>query len=362
MEQTGKWKDYRLSAANSRQAELKGLVSAQWFACKVDRQEMKQMMKRSDKEALMHLGLWLLLLAATGVIAFLTWGTLWCVPAFIAYGVLYSTSDHSAHELSHGTPFKTKWLNTLFYQLTSFMTLHEPVYWRWSHARHHTDTVIVGRDREIAFPRPTRMFMIFLDFFFLPSGITEILRTVRHALGNLSAESRSFVPESEIRKVIFCSRVFVLIFLATIAWCFAIGSILPAMFIVLPRFYGAFLSQLFDITQHAGLAEDVLDHRLNTRTVYFNPVFKFLYMNMNYHVEHHMFPMVPFHALPQLHATIKTQSAPACPSLWAAYRDIIPALLMQRHNPRHTIQPLVPDAHVAVANERGDLAHAVIYN
>ena len=36
-----------------------------------------------------------------------------------------------------------------------------------------------------------------------------------------------------------------------------------------------------------------------------NPVSRFIYWNMNYHVEHHMFPMVPYHALPKLHELIK---------------------------------------------------------
>ena len=38
---------------------------------------------------------------------------------------------------------------------------------------------------------------------------------------------------------------------------------LPALLIGLPSFYGAFLAIVFGLTQHAGLAEDVLDHRLN---------------------------------------------------------------------------------------------------
>jgi fatty acid desaturase len=350
MTQAGNWKDYRLTESNSREAELKGLVSAQWFKCNVARADMKRMMQRSDKEGLLQMGLWLGLLAASGAAAFLAWGTLWCIPALIVYGMLYAASDHCAHELSHGTPFKTAWLNNIFYQLASFMTLHEAVYWRWSHARHHTDTIIVGRDREIAFPRPARMWTIVLDAFFLPGGIVEILRTVRHATGKLSAESRSFIPESEIKKVVFNSRIYVLIFVALIAWCIAAQSILPVLFIVLPRFYGAWLPHLFNFTQHTGLAEDVLDHRLNTRTIYLNPVFEFLYMKMNYHLEHHMFPMVPFHALPQLHAAIKEQSPPAYPSLWAAYGDIIPALLLQRRNPGHTIEPRVPAGGVALAS------------
>ena len=82
----------------------------------------------------------------------------------------------------------------------------------------------------------------------------------------------------------------------------------------------------FRLTQHAGLAEDVLDHRLNSRTVYMNPIFRFLYWNMNYHVEHHMFPMVPYHALPRLHAAIKADCPPPYPSSWTAYTEIIHAI------------------------------------
>src|SRR6202012_5430013 len=63
--------------------------------------------------------------------------------------------------------------------------------------------------------------------------------------------------------------------------------------------------------QHAGLGENVLDHRLNTRTVRMNAVHRFLYWNMNYHVEHHMFPLVPYHRLAGRPAEIKHRSARA---------------------------------------------------
>jgi fatty acid desaturase len=101
----------------------------------------------------------------------------------------------------------------------------------------------------------------------------------------------------------------------------------------------------FGLTQHAGLAEDVLDHRLNSRTIYMNPVFRFLYWNMNYHIEHHMFPLVPYHALPALHEEIKHDCPPVYPSTWAAYREIIPALLRQRRDPDWFVRRSVPVAH-----------------
>jgi hypothetical protein len=40
-------------------------------------------------------------------------------------------------------------------------------------------------------------------------------------------------------------------------------SLLPLLFVGLPSFYGAWLYLFFGLTQHAGMPENVLDHRLN---------------------------------------------------------------------------------------------------
>jgi fatty acid desaturase len=110
----------------------------------------------------------------------------------------------------------------------------------------------------------------------------------------------------------------------------------------LPFMYGTWLSVYFGLTQHLGLAEDVLDHRLSARTVYMNPIFRFVYWNMNYHVEHHMFPMVPYHALPRLHAAIRHNLPPPYASTWAAYREVLPALLRQWRDPAFHIRRPLP--------------------
>lgn len=72
---------------------------------------------------------------------------------------------------------------------------------------------------------------------------------------------------------------------------------------------------------------------------------------MNYHVEHHMFPMVPYHPLPELHAMIKHDLPKPSPSIIAAYKEVWPALKRQlRHEnyflPRalsHTARPYRED-------------------
>ncbi|MEX1057243.1 MAG: fatty acid desaturase, partial [Natronospirillum sp.] len=205
------WYDYSLTGPQSEEAVRQGLASAEWHQCAIDRKALKQLMKRRDAPAIKQLGLWLALLIGTGVIAFLTWGTWWAVPAFFLYGMVYSTSDHVIHEMWHGTPFRTRWLNTAFMHLTGFMCHHEAIYWRWSHARHHTDTLIVGRDREVTVTRPPSLAGVLLEFFYLNSGPREMARILRHAFGSTSAETRELVPASERPKMYNVSRVYVLL-------------------------------------------------------------------------------------------------------------------------------------------------------
>ena len=333
------WKDYRLKGEDANEAtsltrdEFEDKVEKAWYSCPIDRKQFKELIRRSDAPALKFFGLWLALLIAAGVIAYLTWGTWWAVPAFFVYGVLYSAADHRHHELSHGTPFKTRWINDAFFHLCAFMTLREGFYYRWSHTRHHTHTLIVGKDPEIAAPRPPDVLGQFLDFFFLRDGFVQLQRLLLNAGGDLTEDGKHFVPDAERPKVMWASRIYLLIIAGVIVACFATGSILPAMFVVLPRFYGGFFAQAFNLTQHAGLNADVFDHRLNTRTVTMNPVFGFLYANMNYHIEHHMFPMVPFYNLPKLHEMIKGDCPPAYVGVWPVWKEIVPALLRQRKDP-----------------------------
>ena len=101
---------------------------------------------------------------------------------------------------------------------------------------------------------------------------------------------------------------------------------------------------LFGLTQHTGLQEDIKDHRYSTRTVYLNPIFSFLYWQMEYHIEHHMFPTVPSYNLPKLHEMIKDQLPPTRKGLWGAYKEIIPAVFKQAKDPNYKIKLLVPNS------------------
>jgi fatty acid desaturase len=304
---------------------------------------MRQLMRRTNSRAARDTLLWLALLAASGYWAFRAWGSWWALPAFFVYGTLYgSASDSRWHEMGHGTAFRTQWLNSIVYRMASFMDLREAESWRWSHARHHSDTLIVGSDPEIAVPRPTSLFSMFLELFAIRSVWAEGKKLAANLAGRVTPEQADYIPESARRKAIWGGRVYVLILTGVVAWCIVIGSIEPALFIGLPSMYGRWLLVVYGYTQHTGLAEDVLDHRLNCRTVRMNPINRFLYSNMNFHIEHHMFPTVPYHALPALHEAVKDDMPPTYPSILAAYREIIPAVRRQGKDPSYFVARPLP--------------------
>ena len=324
------WRDYSLTGPEAARAVATGLASAEWYHSDVPRKDMKALMKRTDATAIRDTALWIGLLVLSAAGGVLTWGTWWTVPFWLVYGVLYgSACDSRWHECGHGTAFRTDWMNNAVYALASFMVMRNPVSWRWSHARHHTDTIIVGRDPEIAIMRPPDFLRLIANFFGIVDGFAYFRRTFHDAFLGVHPEERTFVPQSEWGRVVLIARISLAIYAGVVTLALVTGSILPLMVVGLPRFYGAWHAVMTGLLQHGGLADNVLDHRLNSRTVYMNPISRFIYWNMNYHVEHHMFPMVPYHALPRLHEAIRHDLPAPTPSIAAGFREMWPALRRQ---------------------------------
>ena len=323
-------RDYSLLGRDAAAAVASGLAAAEWYHTDVPRKQMKGLMQRSDGPALRDTAIWLGAMMVFGGCGVALWGSAWAVPFFLAYGVLYgSATDSRWHECGHGTAFKTQWMNRIVYQIACFMIMRNPVTWRWSHARHHTDTVIVGRDPEIAVMRPPDLARVVVNVFGLYDAFFAMGDMLRNATGNLSPAEKSFIPSMEQSKVVRVARIWLVIYVAVVALAIYLQSILPLMLVGLPRLYGAWHHVMTGLLQHGGLAENVTDHRLNSRSVLMNPVSRFIYWNMNYHVEHHMFPMVPYHALPRLHELIKHDLPAANASILSGYREMVPAFLRQ---------------------------------
>lgn len=338
--------DYSLTGVNARKAVEMGLAEADWYQTPVAHDAMRNLLARKNGPAIRDTSLLVLILLSTGALTILLWGTWWVILPYAVYAVFYGTSSDSRwHECGHGTAFRTDWLNTVVYEAASFMVMRESVVWRWSHIRHHSDTIIVGRDPEIQLPRPPDIKGLILSLVNFAGYINYFPGLVRHAAGRVTEAEKTYIPATEFGKVYRNARIVLAIYLLVIALAiFVFHSWVPIFLFILPQFFGTWLMIVHNTTQHAGLAENVLDHRLNCRTVYMNPISRFIYWNMNYHVEHHMFPLVPYHALPKLHKLVKDDCPPVYPSIYAAWKEIIPALLKQLEDPAYYVKRKLPQA------------------
>jgi fatty acid desaturase len=231
------YRDYTVGGPESKLAVEKGLASGQWFVPRIERATLKRLMRRDDYHALCDTAILAGLLAATGYASCRLWAE-GCYRTFAVmfwvYCTLYTSSGDSRwHECGHGTAFKTRWMNDLLYEVASFMVFREPLVWRFSHARHHTDTDIVGRDPEVD-GRPLSMTSLALAFLNYQGITSEAAKLWMHAGGRLSAPERTFVPASEHGAVCRQARLWLAAYALTVAAAVAWRSPLPCMFVFLP--------------------------------------------------------------------------------------------------------------------------------
>src|ERR1039457_1266710 len=234
--------DYSLVGKDTPLAVEKGLAEATWYASPVPKEKMRELLQRQDRTALRDTILWFALILGSGWAGYQLWqaGSWWVVVPFAIYGVLYgSPPDSRWHESGHGTAFKTDWMNNALYEIASFMVMREATPWRWSHTRHHSDTIIVGRDPEIAVPRPPNIRNIILSFFSLVVYPKYFRRILLHSTGRMASEEKTFVPASEFSKVYFRARIFVAIYTGVIALSVYTVSILPLLLVGLTNAFAA---------------------------------------------------------------------------------------------------------------------------
>src|SRR3954449_1601562 len=228
-------RDYSLTGAESRRAVELGLSQAQWYRTDVSRKRMKELMQRRNGPAIRDTLLWLALLIVFGGLGVYLWFSVWSLLCFAVYGVLYgSASDARWHECGHGTAFRTRWMNSVVYEIACFMIMRDPTVWRWSHARHHTDTIIVGRDAAIARMRPPDLLRAALAFTGILDFRYSLPALVRQAFGTLSDEEKSYIPEMEQAKAITAARWHMAVYVETIPLAIALRSWLPLVLIGLP--------------------------------------------------------------------------------------------------------------------------------
>ncbi len=299
------------------------ITSAASSGIQIDKSLLKQLAKRSDRQGLWYLAKWLGALIITSSAVWYSMGTAWLWLAMFIHGIVLSVPAYAiSHETAHGSVFETRWLNKVVLWITSLIYMEEPWHRRYTHLNHHAHTWHVNVDSQMPFDTP----MTFKGWLLEASGIALLVFHLRVLLAlsfkRYSQTMLDVVPEPKLPLLTRNARVMLLIYLL-IPLAAVFGITWPLWFIVIPRLLGAPVMLLFTLIQHVEMAENSPSIIDSTRSFRSNWLGRFLYANMNYHIEHHLYQQVPFYALPKLNEAIRSQLPQPDPGFFRTNLEVL---------------------------------------
>ncbi len=358
-------------------------IKINWYRCKIDKAVMSELMRKSDARGFLQAGSQILLFAVTGTLAYLAFlqvhvTTLpWAIPLLLLALFVHGTNGSffggiACHELCHKTPFATQFWNTFFLKIYSFLGWFDPTGYRASHIRHHQTTTHADYDGEVVLPQGLDWHgvkFVVTALTFSPTGMLKLFRFwIAAARGDLSQNGffpakwlQQVVPESNVeqrREITRWAHVVLFGHLALAAVFILTGHWFLIVIVNLGCLYCGWLVVLCGAAQHVGLSPNTPDFRLCCRTYTCSWLPAFFYWNMQYHVEHHMFPAVPFYNLPRLRAVLIHDLPPAPHGLWATWQELLPILRRQREDPAYVYVPPLPANEGEHADDRTLLSEA----
>lgn len=246
-----------------------------------------------------HLGA----LIVTGWLVGASMGRWWLPLALVGHGFVLVFLFAPLHETIHRSAFRSRWLNGAVSWCCGLVLMLPPGYFRAFHFAHHRHTQDPVRDPELATPKPQGWRSYLWTVSGIPFWRERVTTTFRHAAGRvvepfIGATARaSIVREARIVLGIYATIAIASIVLQTLA---------PIYYWLLPVLLGQPFLRMFLLAEHTGCPL-VPDMYANTRTTLTNRAMRRLAWNMPYHTAHHVYPGVPFHALPETHRRIRAR-------------------------------------------------------
>mgnify|MGYP001973277622 FL=1 len=343
--------------------EVKASLIVSWYRCPIDSKSFRQLMQPDDLQGWLQAGGHLIIFFVTGSISlYFAFIEMWfsffislffhCTSACFFKGV-------AAHELGHGTVFKTKKLNKLFLIVYSLLSWHNHHEYNISHTYHHRYTLHPEGDREVVLPlevligNPFNLLQIFTFNFTggpVTSGFIPIVKgTIQTAFGGNGASVISeewskaiyTAHKEERRKAVIWARIMLVFHSMLIIFSIYLSFWPLVLVFSTQQFTANWLKYFVGLPMHCGLRSDVSDFRKCVRSITLDPISEFLYWRMNWHLEHHMFAGIPCYNLKKIHRLV-AHDMPKVRTLWGAWMEMIEIKRRQDIDPGYEFDTPVP--------------------
>jgi len=230
------------------------------------------------------------------------YGLPWALPLIAAQGYFVAFLFMVVHETAHKTAFRSHALNLVVGNLSAFMIGLPYQYYCLFHWDHHRYTQDPEKDPElIVGPKPASHIQLAIAYSGLLQVFVRIRLMFRHALtGQVIVP---WIPQHKRAAIVLEARLYLAGYLLLLVASAALHSAILLWVWIVPLLAGQLILRPYLYAEHTG-CERTRSSFENTRTTMTGRIMKWFAWNMPYHVEHHAYPTVPFHALPRLNAIV----------------------------------------------------------
>lgn len=272
--------------------------------------------RRRDGPGLLRLSLQLGLGIASGLLLVVANTPAEWAVGLVVQALVQLSCFATLHECVHRTAFRTDLFNRAGAWFAALCQLMAPALMREFHFTHHRHTHELARDPELAgLPFMVRWpphLLWLATVSGLPVLVARVAFTLFSALNppwSVWAKALPFVSERRRRSVVWSSRLLVALHAGVIGAALAFEPRLLRLYLAVVIAHA--LLSVYITCEHRGLPAvgEAASSTILDRTRSFDPgwLARFVMWNMPYHAEHHAYPAVPFHALPDLHAQLLPQ-------------------------------------------------------
>ncbi|MDM9385157.1 fatty acid desaturase [Chlorogloeopsis sp. ULAP01] len=265
--------------------------------------ELRILSDRSNHQGLVQLAGHLTITGCSGYLWATNFGN-WAlaISALVVYGFSFASMFAPMHECVHRTPFTNNRLNDAIAWCAGVLSFYNSTFYRYYHKWHHLYTRVPGKDPELTDMKPSNLGRYLLIISGLPWWFGKIRGHFRAAFGQL--DDCPFIPEKAQKEVICSTRWQLATYIVAIAISFTVNQPWFVLYWLLPLVVGQPILRFILLAEHTSCTLDA-NLLTNTRTTLTLWPVQFLMWNMPFHAEHHLYPSIPFHALPKAHQQLK---------------------------------------------------------
>ena len=222
----------------------------------------------------------------------------WMMYSFLGSGGL-------SHELFHNSVFSNNKINNILFKTFMILNWENYNYFKLTHSIHHKITLNEKDPKSLFKNRINVVYLIQLLTFDFKLFLNKIKHLLKNCIGIIPNNKSSYLfpkNSSERKGVTKVARI-IFLFHVTSMIIFLISNMWVFIFLInLSPFIFSFFNRFLAFSQHYGLQSDNhTDYIKNCRTVILPKFWSFFYSNMNYHIEHHMYPFIPYYNIVNIH-------------------------------------------------------------